>query len=905
MTKRFKNIFLVILLMVLFITNVDAAYYNNYNTTIDYTNVYIKKFPKYTYYIDLESNIPFEYTGSFKVNSNFKTGGLINKYEFEIAGGTSSYLFNGSKFFTMTESAGNVYSVETSGIKTIAKTAKSGDRVTEYIQRDVRVTGTGTYVDPWMFTDKYEVIVTTNEPTHSKVSPTSQYVTSGKSAVVTFTVDSDYEYSSNTCAGTVSGNTLTINNITADKTCQIKFKHRKYLISYDSNGGSECSSFEITPGNAYGTLCNSTRTGYTLDGWYTSLTGGTKVSSSTIPTGDTKLYARWKPNTYTLKYNLNGGSGCTTGTLTYGSTYGTLCTPTRTGYTFKGWYTSASGGTKITESKVVDTTTNIDIYAQWTANTYKITYNSNGGSGCTSTNTVTYDQQYGTLCTPTKSGINFKGWYTSATGGTLISPTDTVKITSDTTLYAQWELSCFAFNSSTGTITDYYDYLGNDSSNTACPRTVTIPSSLGGVTVKKIGASAFEEKNITSVTIPNTVTNIGSSAFYKNKITSITIPSSVGKIDSYAFANNSISSLSLTEGITTINSSAFRNNKITKVVMPSTLTYIGSYAFRSNNISSLTVNQTVENIGTLAFFQNKIPSISLPKSLTNIGGGAFNDNQLPDSQAVIYKRNSDGSEDTTTVVSYGGSKRSGLAVPSGVKVLYKYAYYSNDITSLTLTEGIEELGDNSLSHNDIEIIKIPDTVKKIGYFAVFGNWAKSITIPSGVTSIGAAAFNANKDSNNPIIYKKNSDGSEDKTTIISFKDSGYTSKGISVTIPSGVTTIDQDAFWNCFIGTISIPEGVTSIGYSAFAYNVLKTVTIPSTVTSIEYSAFSKTKGTTTSGDSLNSNPDLTKIINKPGKSFKWGYIIGTADTNYSASDYTFVTGTVKNALGDVTISGS
>ena len=971
MTKKLRNLFLVLIAMVLFTTNVDAAYYNNSSTTVNYTNVYIKKFPKYTYYIDLDSNIPFEYTGEFKVNSNFKSGGLINKYEFEVAGATNSYLFNGSKYFTMTEDGSNIYNIDTNGIKTIAKTSKSGDRVTEYIKEDVVVTGTGTYVDPWMFTDKYELNVSTNEPSHSTISPETQYVTTGKSGIVNFTVDSEYEYVSNTCGGTVTGNTMTVNNMTTDKTCEIRFKHKKYIITYDSNGGSECSQFEVTPGSAYGTLCASTRTGYTLEGWYTALTGGTKVSSTTVPTANTRLYARWTAKTYTLNYNLNGGSGCTTGTLTYGNTYGTLCTPTKTGYTFDGWYTAATGGTKVTADKVVDTTTNITIYAHWTAKTYKITYNVNGGSGCTSTKTVTYDQTYGELCTPTKSGISFKGWYTALNGGTLVSPTDKVKITSDTTLYAQWELSCFAFDSSTGTITNYYDYYGNDSSNSACPRSVTIPSSIAGVTVKKIGDSAFREKNITSVSFPNTittignyafennkltkvviqegvtsggrysfsenqitsvslptslktipngmfnenkissltiqstVTSIGSYSFYNNVITSLTVPASVGTIGSYAFGYNKISNLSLTEGITTINYGAFYDNEIPKVVMPSTLTYIGDYAFSSNNISSLTVNNTIEHIGTLSFFQNKIPSLTLPSTVTHIGGGAFNDNQLPDSRALFYARNSDGTIDYTKVVSYGGAKRSGLAVPSGVITIGEYAYYRNDITSLTLTSGITKIEYYGLAFNDLDTINIPNTVTTIEEWAAFANWAETITIPTSVTSIGPAAFNANHDSNNPIIYKRNSDGTEDKTTIIGYKNGGYTNSGLTVTVPSGVTTIDDFAFWNCFIQTINIPEGVTTIGDDVFGFDVLRTVTVPSTVTSIGYGAFDKRRDTATNGSELNSNPNLTKIINKTGKSFNWGCAVSISDPIYNCNDYQFVTGTVENELGNVTISAS
>ena len=70
-------------------------------------------------------------------------------------------------------------------------------------------------------------------------------------------------------------------------------------------------------------------------------------------------------NNLTLTYNNNGGSGCSSKTVTYGQQYGTLCTPSRTGYSFKGWYTALDGGSKITASSTVNVTNNQTIYARW------------------------------------------------------------------------------------------------------------------------------------------------------------------------------------------------------------------------------------------------------------------------------------------------------------------------------------------------------------------------------------------------------------------------------------------------------------------------------------------------------------------------------------------------------------
>ena len=74
------------------------------------------------------------------------------------------------------------------------------------------------------------------------------------------------------------------------------------------------------------------------------------------------------PETYTVTFDANGGSVSTASkTVTKGSTYGTLPTPTRSGYTFDGWFTSASGGTQITSSTTVNLTANQTLYAHWTS----------------------------------------------------------------------------------------------------------------------------------------------------------------------------------------------------------------------------------------------------------------------------------------------------------------------------------------------------------------------------------------------------------------------------------------------------------------------------------------------------------------------------------------------------------
>ena len=145
-----------------------------------------------------------------------------------------------------------------------------------------------------------------------------------------------------------------------------------YTVKYNANGGSNAPSSQTKWYGQALTLSTTkpTRSGYTFQGWSTANDSTAEYAAGASYTGNAALtlYAVWKANTYTVKYNANGGTGAPSNqTKTHGTTLTLSSTkPTRTGYTFKGWAISASA-TTASYAAGASYTANADItlYAVW------------------------------------------------------------------------------------------------------------------------------------------------------------------------------------------------------------------------------------------------------------------------------------------------------------------------------------------------------------------------------------------------------------------------------------------------------------------------------------------------------------------------------------------------------------
>lgn len=170
---------------------------------------------------------------------------------------------------------------------------------------------------------------------------------------------------------------------------------------------------------------------------------------------------------------------------------------------------------------------------------------------------------------------------------------------------------------------------------------LVIPDAINGKPVVAIADYAFAKKEISTVTIPDSVTSIGNGAFAENRLTEVTIGDNVTSLGRGAFSDNRISKVVIGKGLTELSRGCFQVNFLSAVEIPDNITAIGDYAFYNNRLSSITI----------------------PQSVTSIGEGAFANNYLKT-----------------------------LAITGGVKKILDGAFYNNELASITVPSGIEEIG---------------------------------------------------------------------------------------------------------------------------------------------------------------------------------------------------------------------
>jgi uncharacterized repeat protein (TIGR02543 family) len=214
-----------------------------------------------------------------------------------------------------------------------------------------------------------------------------------------------------------------------------------HTVTFDANGGTVTPETGATGvGGKLASLPTPIKESYAFEGWFTAATGGTAVNTGTAFSEAATVYAQWTL-IHTVAFNANGGTVTPASDATgVGGKLSSLPTPTKSGYTFNGWFTTATDdGTAVTTSTVFSA--NATVHARWTLNIYTITFDAGGGTVTPASGTTGEGWKLAELPTPAKTNYIFNGWYTAATDGTEVSTS--TAFSADVTVYARWTLTSY------------------------------------------------------------------------------------------------------------------------------------------------------------------------------------------------------------------------------------------------------------------------------------------------------------------------------------------------------------------------------------------------------------------------------------------------------------------------------
>lgn len=654
-----------------------------------------------------------------------------------------------------------------------------------------------------------------------------------------------------------------------------------YAITYDYNdGATEKTTQNVTFDSAY-KLIVPTRNGYDFNGWYI---GDEKITDGTYKTAsDITLKATWKIITYTISYDLGGGTVATANSTKYTvetATF-TLNNPTKTGYTFTGWVFGDSDVKNLTVVIEKGSFGNLIFTACYAANNYTLSFNVNGGNESITAITVTYDKSF-TLPTPARTGYTFVGWY----NGVNVVADGIWKYVENIELTAQWTA-----NDDTAYRVEHWLENADDDEYTLIETQNCSGISDDSITPTVKTYDHFASPDAQTVTISPDGSLVLKYYYTRNTYTvsfvtnGVYAPSVTQKYDStlsvgvvrtgYEFGG-----WYYEPSLTTLFSGKMSGEDFTLYAywLGETITsefeykIEGSVATITKFIGNSTdvvvptyINDTVVSVIGNRAFENctELKNITLTDGyIKTIEGGAFYNCTGLTSVVIPDSVKSMGIETFA-----GCSNLESLTIPfvgakSGVKStdseIYSFGYIFGTIeyTNSYFSRQHTKYDNGKIRTDDYRLPMSLKTVNVSGgeildYAFESCMYIENISIPNFITQIGESAFSG-------CVYLKSFDIPRGVNKI---KQETFKScvSLISITVPSNVTTLGYGCFSYCeSLADITLPDGLQKIDLHVFdGCKSLKNVVVPDSVTEISPGVFA--------------NCESLESITVPFCSFEWG----------------------------------
>jgi hypothetical protein len=295
-----------------------------------------------------------------------------------------------------------------------------------------------------------------------------------------------------------------------------------------------------------------------------------------------------------------------------------------------------------------------------------------------------------------------------------------------------------------------YSVLGDDTATIdrvySQEKEVVIPSTIEGHKVIAIGVRACTcKKNLEKLTISDGIKYIYDGAFEECK---------------------KLKSVTLPETVSEIDVEAFEDcESLTEIKLPSKLKKLGRFAFRKTALNKITFPKTLTKLDIAVFADTNIKEVKIPKNIKTIERNPFNSCQnlksikvdssnklFTSKNGILYNKKMD------TLLCYpSGKTNTKYTVNSKVKKIGKSAFHgTTNLKNITFKKGIKKIGRKAFKNTGLTSVKFPNTLKSIGIEAfTYCAKLKKISIPTSVTTVDNDAFAFN-DSLSKINFKGNS-----------------------------------------------------------------------------------------------------------------------------------------------------
>lgn len=303
--------------------------------------------------------------------------------------------------------------------------------------------------------------------------------------------------------------------------------------------------------------------------------------------------------------------------------------------------------------------------------------------------------------------------------------------------------------------------------------------------------TAYNEKKGTfythfeSITLADSTEIIGAHAFDNCDISQISLPAAIKIIEEGAFANSKLFKIFIPVGVSAIEDNSFWHcMNLEEVSLPNSIKRIGNQAFGNCGwLIKIKIPCEVLSIGELAFAEcDRLSTITIPKSVSHIGGGAFNGCEECDvsclSPNFIIKDHALYTKDMSKLISCFTIDRE-FVIPDGVQVIGEHAFEYEFLYRIEIPKSVVTIEQHAMTCQCLTSITIPGSVKSIKEYAFEFSDIEEITVLEGVEAIGSKAF-----------Y--------------------YCNQLRSIKLPQSLNAISEDAFeneYNLGPGAIYIPVG--------------------------------------------------------------------------------------------------